>query len=206
VRGIGSRLLGWGRNNGPSARGDGAREVIGGRSELGKRLATSWLGPDGAGDRERTVVCEEEALQAEITVNERKVAKEEAEAVRDALTLWTDRSRTEGGACGYAVVWRKNGGAWKGHQVHLGCNQEVYDAECAAVARALTTCWSRSSETTSSFKNHDFHGRTGCYQTDADLGGWPWTDLCPAGMTYSGGDWLSGGDSMVSCPRGNRSQ
>jgi len=41
--------------------------------------------------------------------------------------------------------------------------------------------------------NADFHGRTGFNQTDADLGGWPWTDLCPAGKTYSGGDWMSGG-------------
>jgi len=24
--------------------------------------------------------------------------------------------------------------------------------------------------------------------TDADLGGWPWTDLCPTGKMYSGGN------------------
>jgi len=98
---------------------------------------TTWLGPDGAKDRERTVVCEEEALLAEIVVDERKKAMEEAETARDGVTLWTDGSRTEDGACGYAVVRRRKGGGWKGHQVHLGYNQEAYDAECAAIVRAL---------------------------------------------------------------------
>lgn len=36
---------------------------------------TDWLGPDGAGDRERTVVCDEEALHAGVTAKERKMAK-----------------------------------------------------------------------------------------------------------------------------------
>jgi len=115
---------------------DGAGEIIGGRSELGKRL-TTWLGPDGANDCERTVVCEEETIHAEIVVDERKKAMEEAVRARDGVTLWTDGSRTEDGACGYAVVWRKKGEVWKGHQVHLGYNQEAYDAECAAIVRAL---------------------------------------------------------------------
>jgi ribonuclease HI len=83
------------------------------------------------------VVCEEEALQAEVVVDERKKAMEEAGIARDGVTLWTDGSRTEDGACGYAVVWRKKGEVWKGHQVHLGHNQEAYDAECAAIVRAL---------------------------------------------------------------------
>jgi len=56
------------------------------------------------------VVCEEEALQGEIVVDERKKAMEEVETARDGVTLWTDGSRTEDGACGYAVVWRKKGG------------------------------------------------------------------------------------------------
>ena len=83
------------------------------------------------------MVCEEEALQAEIVVDERKRAMEEAETERDGVTLWTDGSRTEDGACGYTVVWRKKGEVWKGHRVHLGYNQEAYDAECAAIVRAL---------------------------------------------------------------------
>jgi len=116
--------------------GDGAGEIIGGRSELGKRL-TTWLGPDGTNDRERTVVCEEETLQAEIVVDERKKAMEEAATARDGVMLWADGSSTEDGACGYAVVWRKKGEVWKGHRVHLGYNQEAYDAECATIVRAL---------------------------------------------------------------------
>jgi len=83
------------------------------------------------------VVCEEETLQAEIVVDERKKAMEEAVRARDGVTLWTDGSRTEDGASGYAVVWRKKREVWKGHQVHLGYNQKAYDAECAAIVRAL---------------------------------------------------------------------
>jgi ribonuclease HI len=116
--------------------GDGAGDIIGGKSELGKRL-TTWLGLDGESDYERTVVCEEEVLPAEIAVNDRKTALEEAESPRDGLTLWTDGSRTEDGACGYGVVWMTGGGVWKGQKVHLGYNQEAYDAECAAIVRAL---------------------------------------------------------------------
>jgi len=100
-------------------------------------LRPAECGPDGAGDRERTGVCEGETLQAQVTVNEQRLAKEEAEVVREGLTLWTDGSRTEDGACGYAVVWKKIGGAWKGQRVHLGSSQEAYDAECAAIVRAL---------------------------------------------------------------------
>ena len=39
-------------------------------------------------------------------------------------------------AAGYAVVWRK-GESWAGIKTHMGHNQEAYDAECAALARAL---------------------------------------------------------------------
>jgi len=39
-------------------------------------------------------------------------------------------------AAGYAVVWRK-GESWAGIKTHMGYNQEVYDAECAALAREL---------------------------------------------------------------------
>jgi len=50
--------------------------------------------------------------------------------------MFTDGSRMEDGAVGYAVVW-KNGQTWEGIKGHMGCNQEAYDAECAALARAL---------------------------------------------------------------------
>ena len=51
-------------------------------------------------------------------------------------------SRTEGGATGYAITWKK-GQTWKGHKVHMEWEQEAYDAECAAIARALETAAGR---------------------------------------------------------------
>jgi len=39
-------------------------------------------------------------------------------------------------AYGYAVAW-KEGQTWKGVKTHMGYNQEAFDAECAALARAL---------------------------------------------------------------------
>jgi len=52
--------------------------------------------------------------------------------------MFTDGSRLEEGAAGYAVAW-KNGQSWDGIKTHMGFNQEAYDAECAALARALGT-------------------------------------------------------------------
>ena len=57
--------------------------------------------------------------------------------------MYTDGSRNEEGAAGYSVVWRK-GQSWKGLKVHMGYNQEAYDAECAAIARALETATFRA--------------------------------------------------------------
>jgi ribonuclease HI len=62
-------------------------------------------------------------------------AKAEAVRERSSLTMFTDGSRLGDGAAGYAVVW-KNGQTWKGIKTHTGYNQEAYDAECAAIARA----------------------------------------------------------------------
>ena len=39
-------------------------------------------------------------------------------------------------------MWQ-NGTHWVGHKVHMGFNQEAYDAECAALARALETATRR---------------------------------------------------------------
>jgi len=50
--------------------------------------------------------------------------------------MFTDGSQQDDGATGYVVVW-KNGASWKGVKVHMGHYQEAYDAECAALARAL---------------------------------------------------------------------
>jgi len=52
--------------------------------------------------------------------------------------LFTDGSRLENEAVGYAVAWM-NGRSWEGIKTHMGFNQEAYDAECAALARALKT-------------------------------------------------------------------
>jgi len=62
-------------------------------------------------------------------------AKAEAEKERPGLTMFTDGSRLDSGAAGYSVVW-KGGLTWVGIKTHMGYNQEAYDAECAALARA----------------------------------------------------------------------
>jgi len=48
-----------------------------------------------------------------------------------------------GGATGYSAV-RKRGLTWAGAKVHMGNNQEAYDAECAALAHALELAAQRS--------------------------------------------------------------
>jgi len=66
--------------------------------------------------------------------DEEAVAKAEAEKRQPWLTMFTDGSRLNGGAAGYAVAWR-NGESWEGIKTHMGYSQEAYDAECAALAR-----------------------------------------------------------------------
>jgi len=70
------------------------------------------------------------------------MAKEEAEWYRSGLTMFTDGSRLDNGATGYSVVWQ-NGQRWVGIKSHMGCGQEAYDAECAALVRALETATRR---------------------------------------------------------------
>ena len=60
----------------------------------------------------------------------------EVEKARPGLAVFTDGSRLDDGAAGYAVVW-KNGQSWVGIKTHMGYNPEAYDAECAALSRAL---------------------------------------------------------------------
>jgi len=50
--------------------------------------------------------------------------------------MFTDGSRLDDGATGSSVVW-KRALAWVGAKVHMGNNQEAYDAECAALTHAL---------------------------------------------------------------------
>ena len=41
--------------------------------------------------------------------------------------MFTDGSRLEHGATGYAVTWKK-GTTWKSHKTHMGWGQEAYEA------------------------------------------------------------------------------
>ena len=61
-----------------------------------------------------TVLLKEpEALDAETIQEDEKTAKAEAERTRPGLTMFTDGSRLDSGATGYAVVWQ-NGQSWAG--------------------------------------------------------------------------------------------
>ena len=124
-------------------RGDQARELIGAsESALGQRLQ-SYLGCWNG--REETVLLEVASpLEAAVSIEEEAAAANEAKRTgRPGLTIYTDGSRMENGATGYAVTW-KNGLRWKGHKVHQGWGQKAYDAECAAIARALQEAASKS--------------------------------------------------------------
>ena len=109
---------------------------------MGNRLATTlnytWT------ETEKTVLLEEpETFDAELIQEEQEDAKREAEKTRPGLVMFTDGSRLEDGAAGYAVAW-KNGQTWKGIKTHMGYNQEAFDAECAALARALESASRRN--------------------------------------------------------------
>jgi len=95
--------------------------------------------------REEAVLLEVASpLEATTTVKEEEAAANEAKRTdRPELTIFTDGSRLENGATGYAVAWKK-GQTWKGHKTHMGWGQEAYDAECAALARALQVVATRN--------------------------------------------------------------
>jgi len=113
---------------------DQARKIVGAPTTVGRRLTNALA---HAGSTEGTVLLEEpEALNAELLQEEEAEATAEAEKARPGLTMYTDGSRMEDGAAGYAVVW-KNGKTWEGIKAHMGYNQEAYDAECTAIACAL---------------------------------------------------------------------
>jgi len=84
-------------------------------------------------------------LEASVSVADAEWVEQEARRTdsQPGLVLWTDGSRDENGAVGYAVVWRK-GRRWAGRKVHMGHYQEAYDAECAAIARALAVAAGRA--------------------------------------------------------------
>ena len=115
--------------------GSVAQDVVRAQTAIGKRLSTAldrrWLAT------EETVLLEDPGpFNAELIQEEREEAKKEAEKERPGLVMFTDGSRLESEAARYAVAWR-NGQTWEGIKTHMGYNQEAYDAECAALARAL---------------------------------------------------------------------
>ena len=83
-----------------------------------------------------------------------------------APVLFTDGSWAETGTTGYVVTWKK-GETWKGVKAHMGWGQEAYDAECAAIVRALRTAATKNqtlgSVTFTVFTGHleDVIGRLG---------------------------------------------
>ena len=114
--------------------GDQAWEVVGAPMIIGRQLMNALAHSRRA---ESTVLLEElDALDADIFQEEEVAAKAEAERNLPGLTIFTDGSRLDDGATGYSVVWRK-GLSWAVAKVHMGNNQEAYDAECAVLAHAL---------------------------------------------------------------------
>ena len=114
--------------------GDQAQGIVGAPTAVGRRLTNALA---YAGSTEKTVLLEEpETFDAELLQEEEDEDKAEAERTRPGLTMFTDGSRLDDRATGYAVVW-KNGQTWEGTKTHMGYNREAYDAECAALARAL---------------------------------------------------------------------
>jgi hypothetical protein len=58
--------------------------------------------------------------------------------------MFTNGSWLDNGAAGYSVV-RKNGQCWADIKTQMGYNQETYDPERAALARALKFASRRNS-------------------------------------------------------------
>jgi len=112
-----------------------AREIVGAPTltVIGRRLTNALA---YSGRTENTGLLEEpEALGVELLQEEEEEAGAgaEAEKTRAGLTTFTDGSQLDDGA---AVV-RKNGQSRVRIETHMGHNREAYDAECAALARAL---------------------------------------------------------------------
>jgi len=103
-------------------------------SEYSGRVEGSHLPEDGPTE-----------LDAAVSIADAEWAEQEARKAdgQPGLTLWTDGSRDENGAVAYAVAWRK-GRSWAGRKAHMGYYQEAYDAECAAIARALDVAADRA--------------------------------------------------------------
>ena len=83
--------------------------MVGATTEIGRRLKNTLA---YGCQTESAVLLEEPAtLDAELLQEEEAAAKVEAERARPGLTTFTDGSRLDNGASGYAVVW-KRGRTW----------------------------------------------------------------------------------------------
>jgi hypothetical protein len=79
--------------------------VVGVVSVIGKCLKNALAHGEST---EMTVLLEEpEALDAETIQKDEKTAKAEVERSRPGITIFTDGSRLDDGATGYAVAWQK---------------------------------------------------------------------------------------------------
>jgi hypothetical protein len=84
--------------------GDQAREVVGARTGIGRRLKNT-LKLAHRGSTETTILLEDpETLNTETIQEDEKAAKVETERTRWGLTMFTDGSRLDSGAVGYVVV------------------------------------------------------------------------------------------------------
>jgi len=103
-------------------------------SEYSGRVEEIYLPEDGPSE-----------LGANTAIADAEWAEQEAREAdfQPGLVLWTDGSRDENGAAGYAVAWRK-GRIWAGRKTHIGYYQGAYGAECAAIARALEVAAERA--------------------------------------------------------------
>jgi len=118
-------------------KGNQAKSLPGGNTPMGQRMVnfsqySGWM--------EEIYLPEDgpTELEASVTIADVEWAEQEARRAdgQPGLTLWMAGSRDENGGTGYAVVWRKRR-KWAGRKVHMGYYREAYNAECAAIVRAL---------------------------------------------------------------------
>jgi len=93
--------------------------------------------PSHTADRQKAQCCSKSRKPStQSYCKRRRPRRRQRQRGRPGLTMFTDGSRLDNGATGYAVVWNR-GLIWAGVKGHMGSNQEAYDAECAALAHAL---------------------------------------------------------------------
>jgi len=103
-------------------------------AEAGLRPATSLLGNRQRHFALRLAVLPSSDLACCV------VGAKDALGQQLETAIWTDGSRLEDGSVGCAVArYHPEHDAWTGVRVHIGKNQEVYDAELHAIYRAMLT-------------------------------------------------------------------